>query len=91
MRNDQPIAEPHPYLKLARDFENAAEAYRDVRLHGPATDAEARKGACEFLARVRDRSGESVTGSNPNAKTVERVDGPCSVVAAIISQHRNGR
>ena len=37
------------YLQLARDFENAAEAFRAVRLHGPATDAEARKGACEYL------------------------------------------
>ena len=32
----------NPVLRLARDFENAAEAYRDVRLHGPATDAEAK-------------------------------------------------
>jgi hypothetical protein len=53
MRNDKPIAEPHPYLKLARDFENAAEAYREVRLHGPANDAEGKKGVCEYLVGAR--------------------------------------
>jgi hypothetical protein len=39
------------YLRLARDFENAAEANREARLHGAANDAEARKGVCEFLSR----------------------------------------
>ena len=54
MRNDKPIAEPqHPYVRLARDFENAAEAYREVRLHGPANDAEARKGVCEYLVAAQ--------------------------------------
>jgi hypothetical protein len=43
----------HPCLQLAREFASAAETYREVRLHGPATDAEARKGACEYLVAAR--------------------------------------
>jgi hypothetical protein len=38
------------YLRLARNFENAAETYREVRLFGPANDAEARKAVCVWLA-----------------------------------------
>ncbi len=45
------------YLRLVKDFENIAAAYRDMRLHGPANDAEARKSACEWLADVaRERA-----------------------------------
>jgi hypothetical protein len=40
------------YVRLARDFENAAEAYREVRLHGQATDAEAKKGVCGSFAAM---------------------------------------
>lgn len=51
----QPDAEPGPivetYERLARDFESAAETFRQVHLHGPANDAEAKKGACESLRR----------------------------------------
>jgi hypothetical protein len=48
--NERKIEPVNPvYLQLARDFENAAEAYREVRLYGPATDADARKGVCEYL------------------------------------------
>lgn len=31
------------YRELANHFENLAETYREVRLHGPANDAEAKK------------------------------------------------
>jgi hypothetical protein len=41
------------YLQMAKSFENIAAAYRDVRVHGPANDAEARKGVCEFLVAAR--------------------------------------
>ena len=52
--NETEIEPVNPvYVRLARDFENAAEAYRDVRLHGPAADAEARKGVCEYLVAAR--------------------------------------
>jgi hypothetical protein len=40
------------YLRWAKDFENRAQAYREVRLHGPANDAEAWKGACADQARA---------------------------------------
>jgi hypothetical protein len=40
-----------PYLRLAKHFENVSETYREVRLFGPANDAEAWKGVCEFLSR----------------------------------------
>lgn len=41
------------FLCLARQFENLAETYREVRLHGPAADAEAWKGLCEYLVAAR--------------------------------------
>jgi hypothetical protein len=41
------------YIRLARDFENAAETLREFRIHGPAADAEARKGVCEYLVAAR--------------------------------------
>jgi hypothetical protein len=50
-----PAAEP--YLRLAKHFENTAETYREVRLFGPANDAEAWKGACEFLAARSELEG----------------------------------
>jgi hypothetical protein len=37
------------YLRLAKLYENIAATYREGRLHGPANDAEARKGVCAFL------------------------------------------
>ena len=42
----------NPYLERAKLYENAAETYREVRLFGPATDAEAWKGACVFLSML---------------------------------------
>ena len=51
--NETKIEPVNPvYVRLARDFENAAETYRDVRLHGPATDAEAKRGVWEFLSSI---------------------------------------
>jgi hypothetical protein len=41
------------YIRLARDYATVAETYREVRLHGPATDAEARKGMFEYLVTAR--------------------------------------
>lgn len=38
------------YLRLARQFENLAETYREVRLYGPANDAEAWKCISLILA-----------------------------------------
>lgn len=51
------------YLRLAKQFENLAEAYREVRLHGPANDAEARKSAYEFQAERCSSSSASATAS----------------------------
>jgi hypothetical protein len=51
--NERKIEPVNPVLRLARDFENAAEAYREVRLRGPAADAEAKRGACEYLVAAR--------------------------------------
>jgi hypothetical protein len=51
--NETKTAPVNPVLRLARDFQNAAESYRDVRLHGPAADAESKKGVCEFLVAAR--------------------------------------
>jgi hypothetical protein len=44
------------YRGLASQFENLAETYRDVRLHGAANDAESRKHACETLARESEKA-----------------------------------
>ena len=41
------------YLRLAKEFESAAETYREVRLYGKAFDAEAKKGVCEYLIAAR--------------------------------------
>jgi hypothetical protein len=41
------------YIRLARDFENIAETYRQARVHGSANNAEARKGVCEYLVAAR--------------------------------------
>lgn len=38
------------YRRLARQFENLAETYREVRLYGPANDAEAWKDISLMLA-----------------------------------------
>ncbi len=38
------------YLRLAKDFENTAETFREARLFGPANDADARMGVCAWLA-----------------------------------------
>lgn len=50
MRRDPTEEQAEPLLKLAREFENAAEIYREMRLHGPANDADAWKGVCTDLA-----------------------------------------
>jgi hypothetical protein len=49
-----PLAER--YLQFAKDFENRAATFREVRLFGPANDAEARRGVCEFLLRPRGQT-----------------------------------
>jgi hypothetical protein len=44
--------------RLARAFDSVAKTYRDVRLHGPASDAEAKKLVFETIAanaNVADR------------------------------------
>jgi hypothetical protein len=46
------VVPTEPYLRLAKHFENVSETYREVRLHGPANDAEAWKGVCEFHSRL---------------------------------------
>jgi hypothetical protein len=51
------------YLRWARDFENLAQTYREVRLHGPANDAEAWKNACEFQAARCSSSSANATAS----------------------------
>jgi hypothetical protein len=43
------------YLRLAKHFDNAAETYRQVRLFGPANDAEARRGVCAWIAETDKR------------------------------------
>lgn len=43
------------YLRLARDFENAAKTYCEVRLYGLAADAESKKCVCESIARDHDQ------------------------------------
>lgn len=48
------------FLRLARQFENLAETYREVHLHGPANDAEAWKSACEFQAAHTVRAANAV-------------------------------
>lgn len=38
------------FLRLAKQFENLAETYREIRLHGSANDVEAWKGMSLMLA-----------------------------------------